>query len=105
MGSFKMTFVLVIGECGCGHHHDHEHGHHHSHNSMAGIAHIVRDHLDLPEKVKEDVLAVYGRIAEAEAHVHGVPVSDIHFHEVGTMDAVADVTAVCLLMCYSNQIA
>ncbi len=82
------------------HHHDHDHGHghHHSHNSMAGIAHIVRDHLDIPEKVKEDVLAVYGRIAEAEAHVHGVPVSDIHFHEVGTMDAVADVTAVCLLM-------
>ena len=80
------------------HEHDHGHGHHHSHNSMAGIAHIVRDHLDIPEKVKEDVLAVYGRIAEAEAHVHGVPVSDIHFHEVGTMDAVADVTAVCLLM-------
>ncbi len=32
------------------HHHDHEHGHHHSHNSMAGIAHIVRDHMDIPEK-------------------------------------------------------
>ena len=85
-------------EHGHEHEHDHGHGHHHSHNSMAGIAHIVRDHMDIPEKVREDVLAVYGRIAEAEAHVHGVPVSDIHFHEVGTMDAVADVTAVCLLM-------
>ena len=41
---------------------------------------------------------MYGLIAEAESHVHGVPVDDIHFHEVGTMDAVADITAVCLLM-------
>src|SRR5699024_5887421 len=36
--------------------------------------------------------------AEAESHAHGVPVTEIHFHEVGTLDAVADVTAVCLLM-------
>lgn len=43
-------------------------------------------------------MAVYGLIAEAESHAHGVPVTEIHFHEVGTMDAVADITAVCLLM-------
>lgn len=43
-------------------------------------------------------MAVYGLIAEAESHAHGVPVTGIHFHEVGTMDAVADITAVCLLM-------
>ena len=44
------------------------------------------------------MLAVYRLIAEAEAHVHKRPVDEIHFHEVGTLDAVADVTAVCLLM-------
>lgn len=84
------------------HHHDHthyyEHGHSHHHSGMHDIEHIVREHLSLPEKVKDDVMAVYGLIAEAESHAHGVPVSEIHFHEVGTMDAVADVTAVCLLM-------
>ena len=44
------------------------------------------------------MLAVYNLIAEAESHAHNAPVTEIHFHEVGTMDAVADVTAVCLLM-------
>lgn len=43
-------------------------------------------------------MAVYGLIAEAESHAHGLPVTEIHFHEVGTMDAVADITAVCMLM-------
>lgn len=81
-----------------GHTHHHDHSHSHSHTSLGDIAHLVRDHLNLPERVREDVLAVYGLIAQAESHAHGVPVEQIHFHEVGTMDAVADITAVCLLM-------
>jgi len=83
------------------HEHTHEHGHghsHHHHSGMHEIEHIVRGHLSLPEKVKDNVMAVYGLIAEAESHAHGVPVTEIHFHEVGAMDAVADITAVCLLM-------
>ena len=80
------------------HHHDsgHEHEHHH-HSGMHEIEHIVH-HLPVSDKVKADILAVYSLIAEAESHAHGVPVTEIHFHEVGTMDAVADVAAVCLLM-------
>ena len=65
---------------------------------MADIEHIVQEHLALPEEVRRDVLEVFGLIAQAESHVHGAPVNEIHFHEVGTMDAVADVTAVCFLM-------
>ena len=79
------------------HHHDHDHHHHHEHSGMHEIGHRVA-HLDLPEAVRRDILAVYDLIAEAESHVHGVSVSEIHFHEVGTMDALADITAVCMLM-------
>ena len=88
------------------HEHTHEHGDaghtHHHHSSLHDIEHIICDHLNLPDQVKQDVMAVYGLIAEAESHAHGVPVTEIHFHEVGTMDAIADITAVCLLM---NKIA
>ncbi len=78
-------------------HHDHSRAHHH-HSSLHDIEHIIRGHLSLPEKVQNDVMAVYRLIAEAESHVHGVPVTEIHFHEVGTMDAIADITAVCMLI-------
>ena len=95
-----------------GHHHDHAHEHAHDHphdhahdpphdhvhGSMHDVEHIVRGHLAVPEEVADDILAVYKLIAEAESAVHGVPVTDVHFHEVGTLDALADVTAVCLLM-------
>lgn len=80
------------------HEHEHKHTHEHHHSGLHEIEHIVQGHLALPERVKRDVLAVYRQLAEAESHAHGVPVSDIHFHEVGTMDAIADITAVCLLM-------
>ena len=76
-------------------HHDPGHGHH---RGLRDIERLVRDQLSLPEKVREDVTAVYGMLAEAESHVHGTPVPEIHFHEVGTMDAVADIAAVCLAM-------
>ena len=78
------------------HHHEHDHGHHH-HSGLHDIEEIVQS-LRRPTMVALDVMAVYQEIAEAESHVHGDPVDRIHFHEVGTMDAVADITAVCLLM-------
>jgi len=56
------------------------------------------DGLKVSDKVKADAKAVYALIADAESRVHGRPVSEIHFHEVGTMDAAADVIGVCLLM-------
>lgn len=78
-------------------HHHHEHGHTHSHRTLREIRNVV-EALPLDPDVQADILAVYTSIAEAEGHVHGKPVDEIHFHEVGTWDAVADVTAVCLLL-------
>ena len=96
-------------ECSCiEHHHCHKHDHchnheghehhHHEHHGLLDIEHLVIEHLNIPQKVKEDVTAVYKIIAEAESKVHGVPVNEIHFHEVGSLDAVADITAVCFLI-------
>ena len=79
------------------HEHHHEHDHHHHHASVADIEGMINA-LALPEAVKADARAVYGLIAQAESQVHGHPVSEIHFHEVGTVDAVTDVVGVCLLM-------
>ena len=64
---------------------------------MSDIENIING-LNVSDKVKADALAVYGLIAEAESKAHGKPVTDIHFHEVGTMDAVADIAGVCVLL-------
>lgn len=80
------------------HSHGHEHGHgHHHHAGMGDIRHILF-HLDIPQPVRQDAEAVYQLIAQAESHAHGRPVEEIHFHEVGTLDAVTDVVAVCWLL-------
>ncbi|MDR2648382.1 MAG: nickel pincer cofactor biosynthesis protein LarC [Clostridiales bacterium] len=79
------------------HAHAHEHNHAHSHTSMADIEGLIHS-LRLSDNVKNNITAVYKLIADAEASAHGVPVSEIHFHEVGTRDAVADIAGVCMLM-------
>ncbi len=91
-------------EHGHEHHHDHEydhgHGHEHHHHGSGGAADIsaLISSLNLSDRVKADAKAVYDLIAAAEGRAHGVPVNEIHFHEVGAKDAVADVVGVCLLM-------
>ncbi|MCI9157133.1 MAG: nickel pincer cofactor biosynthesis protein LarC [Lawsonibacter sp.] len=77
------------------HHHDHEHGHHHHHATPGHIGEVI-DGLSLPDWVKTNAKAVYDAIAQAEAQAHGCGVGDVHYHEVGALDAVADITGVCL---------
>jgi len=78
-----ITGTHIDVDINCNHHHH--------------VNHIIR-HLKIPDTVKNKVLDVYKIIAEAESHVHGVPVNQIHFHELGEMDAIADITGVCMLM-------
>lgn len=86
---------VYVGDTEEGEYHDHPHSHHHS--GMEEIAHWI-SHIQASQTVKERIRSVYETIARAESLVHGVEVQDIHFHEVGTLDALADVTAVCYLM-------
>lgn len=76
---------------------DHDHAHVHHHHALAEI-HKVIGGLNLPDAVKTDAQQVYRLLAEAESHAHGVEVEQIHFHEVGEKDAIADIVSVCLLM-------
>ncbi len=76
------------------HHHDH---HHHEHRSLADVLHFI-GHLNLEPSVREDVKSVYESLAAAESRAHGKAVGEIHFHEVGALDAIADIAAFCHLL-------
>ncbi|MDO4393012.1 MAG: nickel pincer cofactor biosynthesis protein LarC [Bacillota bacterium] len=81
------------------HSHEHQHNHHkeHSHASMKDVNEIISN-ANIPGSVKKHAEAVYEIIAAAESQVHGVPVEQIHFHEVGNMDAIADIVAVSFIL-------
>ncbi len=91
-----------------GHDHDSEKGnaHHHEHHEAGAHVHgmhltdieAVINNLVLPDSVKTSAIRTYALLATAEASVHGQPMDHIHFHEVGTLDAIADVVGFCLLV-------
>ncbi len=81
-----------------GHKHDNTHTHsNHDHVNMLSITNMI-DGLDVSDFVKKNAKAVYKIIAEAESKVHQSTVNEVHFHEVGTMDAIMDIVGVCMLM-------
>ncbi len=71
--------------------------HKHEHTCISEILGYISS-APLPAKVREDAAEVYEMLAAAESRVHGTPVENIHFHEVGSIDALADVLSVCQLM-------
>ena len=73
----------------------------HERRGIEDIGAII-DGLSMPENVRKHVRRVYRMIAEAESEVHGLPVEQIHFHELGAMDAVADISAVCYMISRLN---
>lgn len=80
-----------------GHHHDHGHGHAHVHRGLLEILHII-SHADMTESAKRTAEKIFTVLGNAEAKAHGLPVSEVHFHEVGAVDSIADIVAaaVCL---------
>jgi uncharacterized protein (TIGR00299 family) protein len=87
--SHTLSAETLSQECG----HAHEHGH-----AALGDIYARLDALPISPHARQNAKAVYALLAQAEARVHGQPVDLVHFHEVGALDAVADIVAVCLLM-------
>ena len=78
-------------------HHGHSNEHHHY--SYQSVRHII-EHLHIDDEVKTNAEKIYEIIGNAEAHVHNSTLENIHFHEVGSLDAMADVVGCCLLFHY-----
>jgi uncharacterized protein (TIGR00299 family) protein len=75
----------------------HEHSHEHAHNSWKDIRALI-ENAPLREGARRRALDIFARIAAAEARVHGKPVDEVTFHEVGALDSIIDIvgTAICL---------
>lgn len=79
------------------HHHDHAEGHHHHGRSFTDIKRLIEDSA-LSDTVKNRSIAIFRRLGEAEAKIHGKDINEIHFHEVGAVDAIVDIVGVCICL-------
>ncbi|HKW00198.1 MAG TPA: nickel pincer cofactor biosynthesis protein LarC [Vicinamibacterales bacterium] len=73
-----------------GHTHSHHHEHSHGHRSLDEIAHLI-GHSALSDAGKARAVGLFRRLAEAEAAIHQMPVSEVHLHEVGAVDSIIDI--------------
>ena len=74
------------------HHHEHEHHEHehHEHRKFSDIADMINNST-LSENVKKNSIAIFQKIAEAEAQIHGKNIDEVNFHEVGAVDSIIDI--------------
>ena len=77
------------------HDHDHDHDHHHDHEHHTGMKEIreIIGGLDMTDGARALALRIFEILAQAESEAHGVPVDEVHFHEVGAIDSIVDIVA------------
>lgn len=68
---------------------------HHHHRSLGTILQLI-DQASLPPRVADRARRIFRRLGEAEARVHDVPIENVHFHEVGAVDAIVDIVGACI---------
>jgi uncharacterized protein (TIGR00299 family) protein len=78
---------------------DQDHHDHHHHRHLSTIFQIIDDS-QLKQKIKDDSKKIFLLLAQAEAKVHGVTVEEIHFHEVGAVDAIIDIVGTAIGLDY-----
>lgn len=69
--------------------------HEHAHRGLPEIRSILSQS-SLPDPVKEKSLRIFTRLAEVEAEIHGSKIEEVHFHELGALDAIVDIAGACL---------
>ena len=79
------------------HGHSHEHGHGHEHRGLADIVEILNGSA-LTDRAKKLAIRIFQIIAEAESKAHGLPIDEVHFHEVGAVDSIVDIAAVAVCL-------
>lgn len=78
-------------------HHEHSHEVNHEHRGMKEITEIIQKS-EMTARAKKMAMRVFGILAQAESKAHGVPVEEVHFHEVGAVDSIVDIAAIAICM-------
>ena len=79
------------------HHEEHHHEEHHHGRNLDDINRLINES-DLSGNVKRMAKEIFLKVAAAEAKVHGKPLSEVHFHEVGAADSIADIVVAAVLL-------